>query len=405
MANSIANISEGLTYIGRSFLKNLKSRNLLVKRTNVAYLKGWSYGQTFEIPSIDISGAAATRAIGGAATASDIISLTRTFTKQQIYKAVSIDNLQSLWASVDLMDKLSERLAYKVTKKADAIVAGLHVQVPYEAGTLDGTSCITPTATSDLFAPLNEALTILANNNANMDGLLTAVFNPKEAGKMRAIPGLYKANESGSTDMLRRAEIGNIMGFDVLWSQHIEDATLAAAADTASPGAVVGAHAANAKTLAVNGLGTGTVPAGTTFSIAGVVNDEGYAVRFAVTADATITTNAATLAINPPLPGAVADTTAVTFREHTAAGSMNLAFTQDAIASAWQGMAPFIEGTGVTVKSVVDEQTGLGVQIAMESHVLGGAGVAYSTDISASMIFGAGVAVPEEIVKIVGQVK
>lgn len=404
MSNSIANVAEGLTYIGRKLLSNLKSRNLLVKRTNTSYLKGWAYGATFEIPDVDVSGPAATRAIGGAAVASDLVSLTRTFTKAQIYKGVRIDNLQLLFSSVDLMEKAAERLAYKVTKKADGIVAGLWNQVPYETGTLDGTSCWSPTATSDLFAPLNAALRILGENDADMIGGLTAVFNPREASIMRAIPGLYKANESGSTDMLRAAEIGNIMGFDVLWSQQIQNATLSSSSQTASPGAVVGAHAANAKTLVVNGLGTGTVKAGTTFSIAGLVNDEGYSVRFAVTTDATITSNAASLAIHPPLPSALAGSEAVSFTEHSAPGSMNLAFTRDAIATAWQGMANFMEGTGVAVSNIVDEQTGLSVQLAAESNVLGDAGIAYSTAITASLVFGAGIARPEQIIKITGQI-
>lgn len=403
MANSLANVSEGLTYVGRKLLSNLKSRNVLVKRTNTTYLQGWGYGATFSIPDVEVAGAAATRAIGGAATASNVNSMVRTFTKAQIYKAARVDNLQVLFSSVDLMDKLSERLAYKVTKKADGIVAGLHNYVPYETGTVDGTSCWSPTATSDLFAPLNAALRIFGEQDAVMNGL-TAVFNPYEASIIRAIPGLYSADRAGDTGMLRNAEIGNIMGFDVLWSQQIQNATLSAAAQTASPGAVVGAHVAGAVTLAANSLGTGAVKAGTTFSIAGVVNDEGYALRFVVTSDATITSNAATLPIFPALPVDVADTTAITFTEHSAAGSMNLAFTQDAIATAWQGMANFLPGTGVAVENVTDDQTGLSVQVALQSQILGDAGEAYSTTIAASLVFGAGIARPEEIVKITGHV-
>lgn len=403
MANSITSVSDGLTFIGRSFLRNLKSKNLLLRRVNTTYLEGWSYGQTFSIPSLDISGGAAIRLVGGAAVADDIVALTRSFSKQQIYKAVKIENLQMLWSSVDLMAKVGERLAYKVGKKADSIVAGLWNQIPYEVGTLDGTSCWDPTAATDQFKPLNDALILLGQNDADTDNL-TAVFNVYEAGQIRRIPGLWKVNESGTNDMLRRAEIGPLAGFDVLWSQQIQNATLSVAAETASPGAVVGAHSIGATSLAVNGLGAGTVKAGTTFTIAGVTNDEGGLRGFVVTTDATITSNAATLVINPPLPQALAGSEVVTFREHTQPGSMNLAFHRDAFAVAIQGMANFMPGTGVAVENVTDETTGLSVQIAMKSNLLGGAGTAYTTEIAASVIAGAGVAMPELAVRISGHV-
>ena len=405
MANSISNISDGLTYIGRSLLRNLQSRNLLIRRVNTAYFSGWSYGSTFSVPSLDVSGGAAVRAIGGAATADDIVSLTRTFTKAQIYKAVRVDNLQMLFSSVDLLAEVGQRLAYKVAKKCDSIVAGLWNQIPYEVGTLDGTTAIDITATSDQFKALNDARVILMQNDADMDNL-TAVFNPFEASQFRRIPLTVQANTSGSTEMLRNAGIGNLLGFDILESQQIQNATTSVAAETNSPGAVnnVAGYPANTVTMDIDAIGAGSVKAGTTFTIAGLLNDEGYSVGFVVTTDATIAANAATITFNPPLPATVADNAVITFREHTAAGSQNLVFHSDAIVAAIQGMANFMPGTGVSVSNVTDEQTGLSVQIAMESNLLGAAGVAYSTAVAASIVFGAGVARPELAVRISGRV-
>lgn len=405
MANFISNVSEGLIFIGRNFLRNLTSRNILLRRVNTTYLDGWSYGQTFQIPQLDISGGAAIRLIGGAATADDIVALTQTFTKQQIYKAVKIENLQMLWASEQLMAKVGERLAYKVGKKGDSIVAGLHTQIPYEVGTLNGDSCWDPTATSDPFKPLNDALVLIAQNDGDTDNL-TAVFNPYESGQIRRLPNILQAQQSGSTNALRTGEAGNILGFEVLMSQQIQNATLTTAAITASPAAVNNAagYPINTTTMAIDGVGAGTIPAGSTFTIAGVTNDESNTRGFVVNADALIAGNAATIVFNPPLPVAIADNAVITFKEHSAAGSMNLAFHRDAIAVAIQGMAPFMPGTGVAVENVTDEQTGLSVQIAMKSNLLGAAGTAYTTEIAASVIFGAGVVMPELAVKITGHV-
>lgn len=408
MANFIANVSDGLTFIGRSFIRNLTSRQVLLNRVNTTYLQGWSYGSTFQLQSLDISGGAAIRAIGGAATADDIVALTQTISKQQIYKAVKVENLQMLFADNNMLAKVGQRLAYKVGKKADAIVAGLHTQIPNEVGTLNGDSCWDPTATSDPFKPLNDALVLLSQNDGDTDNL-TAVFNPYESGQIRRIPNILQAQQAGNNTTMRTANIGNILGFEVLMSQQIQNATESVAAETASPGAVVGVNPVNSGTLAVNGLGAGSVKAGTTFTIAGFTNDEGFLRNFVVTANATITANAATLSINPPLPAATAGSEVVTFREHTAAGSMNLAFHRDAIAVAIQGMANFMPGTGVAVENVSDDPpeqggTGLSVQIAMKSNLLGAAGTAYTTEIAASIVFGAGVPMPDLAVKISGHV-
>lgn len=405
MANFLADVSEGLTFIGRNFLRNLKSRQLLLNRVNTNYLTGWSYGSQFQIPSLDVSGGAAFRLIGGAAVADDIVALTRNFSKTQIYKAVRIDNLQALWASENLMAKLGERLAYKVAKKADAFVAGMHTQIGYEVGTLDGTSVWDPTATSDPFKPLNDALTLIDQNDGDTDNL-TVVFNPSEMAQIRRIPNILQAQQAGTSQAMRTANVGNILGFEVLSSQQIQNATLASAAVTASPAAVNNAsgYDINTVTMNIDGVGTGTIPAGTTFSITGMVNDEGALRGFSVVADALIAANAATITFTPPLPAAVVDNAVITFKEHSAAGSMNLAFHRDAIALAIQGMADFMPGTGVAVQDIKDETTGLQVQLAIQSQLLGAAGSAYSTAIAVSVIIGGGVVMPELAVKITGKV-
>jgi hypothetical protein len=351
-------------------------------------------GNKVTFPDIDVSGDAAIRAIGGAATASDLIATSRTLTVQQVYKAVTVDNMQNLFATPALMVRAASRLAYKVAKKCDAIVAGLWNRMPYEVGELDGTGAFNST---DKHLVLAQAYKVLVDNEADTDNL-KVVLGTREALNFRSLDNLWKVNEAGSSEVLRTKGLGSVLGFDIYESQQIASNFASVAGETASPGAVVGVNAAGAETLSVNGIGAGTVQSGTSFTV-----DSGPALgRYVVTTDTAIVANAAVLPVWPPLKGATAGAEVVTFTEHvTATSSQNFAFSPEAFRSIM--MPAFPLGGGVEEAIVSDPQTNLSVRIAKQSTLLGGAGVAYTQSIAADCHFGADLVRPEFAVRITGQ--
>ncbi len=392
MANSISNVTTSLTYFGREFLPALKNSLIvagMLPRADAAVV----IGGVATFPDVDVPAAASVRASGGAATASDIISTTRSLSVQHIYQGVAVDNFENLIAQPKLMGRLAERLAYNVGRKADSIVCGLWNEWPYETGKVDGSAAFNST---DLLNPLVDARKILIDNQSPMDGL-KAVLSTKEAAAFRKLIQLQKVNEAGSSELLRQGGLGSIMGFDLYESQQVQDATLSANAVTLTPGAINNGagYAIGTTTVAMNGLGTGTLKAGTTFTIAGTVT-----YRYVATEDATISGNAATVKIYPALKEAVVDTAVVTFTEHSAASSMNFAFHPEAFRTV-AAVGPQMRGN---VESVIvsDEQTGLSVRLCYESHALGAGGTAYTESIAADLYFGAKTVRPEWVVKITG---
>lgn len=390
MANAITSITTDLTTFGRILLAETRSRMVAARLAVRGNPAGASMiGNKIEIPDLDVSGDAATLAIGGTASASDVTSTKRTLTVERIYKAVTVDNLENVFSSVDMMTRMASRIAYKVAKKCDSIVCGLWNEIPYEVGKLDGSAVFNST---DKHTVLADAYKTLFDNEADLDGLV-AILGSKEANAFRKLDNLWKVNEAGNSDVLRTQFLGSILGFTLYESQQIQDQLTSVAAETSSPGAVVGAHAVGVTSLSVNGLGTGTVKKGTTFALGSY--------RYVVTADATITTNAATLLIYPALKEAQSGSEAVTFTEHsTAASSQNLAFHPEAIRTVSVAPAPFREGSGVASAVVSDPQTGLSIRVAAESKLLGAPG--YTESLSADVIFGAKVVRPEWAVRITG---
>lgn len=394
MSNYITNVGSSLTLYGRAVLRALSSRLAMLQRVNTSYSlpPGGVYGNTVQIPDIDVVGAASTRVAGGAATASDLVAGVRTLSIQQIYSAVQIENLDAFFSSIDLWAPAAERTAFRVSEKVDSIMCALWNKIPNEVGPLDGSAAFSS------LAYISAARRELSKSQAPLDDL-HIVMNPTEADNLRQVSNLYKVNEAGSADLLHAGTASNIFGFELAESQQIANATTTQADVSWT---VTGVNARGSTTLVTGAQGSGTVPKGMTFSIAGFTNSAGYLIRFVVTADATISGNAATLSIYPPLPSATAGGEVITAISHSASSSQNLAFHRDAILALAFPPAPFPANTGVSSEVVRDEQTGLGVRVAMSSHLLGSGGTAYTTELSADIMFAADVVRPQFACRITG---
>lgn len=104
-----------------------------------------------------------------------------------------------------------------------------------------GTAATTPFASNfDILADVRQ---ILVDNGCPIDdGMLSAIINTAAGAKLRKLSTLYKANESGTTDMLRRGEILNILGFSIKESAQVQAHTKGAGTgyDIVSAGEAIG---------------------------------------------------------------------------------------------------------------------------------------------------------------------
>lgn len=153
---------------------------------------------------------------------------------------------------------------------------------------------------------------------------------------------------------LREGMLGRRLGFD--W-QVEPDLGAFDRGDIGGTIAVVGNHVAGATSLAVNGFtsATGTVRAGTAFTIAGT------ATRYVVRKDATIADNATTLEITPALTANEANGDVATIE---AAGYSNVVFNPMAVVGAIVAPEPLM------VNSSVQNYGGVSVRVSMSSSTV-----------------------------------
>lgn len=135
---------------------------------------------------------------------------------------------------------------------------------------------------------------ILADNGCPLnDGQLSLVLNTAAGANLRKLANLYKANEAGTTDTLRRGELLNLFGFSIKESAGIPTHTKGTLGG--SPTITNANYAVGSTTLTLSAAGTGTIVAGDALSIA---NDTGniYIVR---TGDSDVS-DAGTIVLNAP---------------------------------------------------------------------------------------------------------
>lgn len=159
---------------------------------------------------------------------------------------------------------------------------------------------------------------------------------------------LFKVNEAGTSETLRRGSIGEVMGFDIHNSYPITTHTKGTGASYQLNGALaIGA------TSVVVDTGSGTVLAGDLVTFAGASTAHRYVVNTAL--------SAGTLAIGKPgLRAAEADDAAMTVGNNY---TPNVAFHRSALHLVMRAPATGNDGAADTV-SVTDQHSGLVFQLA-----------------------------------------
>lgn len=219
------------------------------------------------------------------------------------------------------------------------------------AGTTPGTSGGSATGLFQYNAPicyLNAGM-MLDNNAAPRDNKRRVVINPAAmASSVSGLSGLYNSQQLVS-EQYRAGVLGEALGFEFAMDQNVNTLTVPTALSGGTPVATVTNGSA---TISLSGLGsaTGTIAAGTVFTVATVygVNPEnqvstGQLQQFVVTSAATISGNAADVTVSPTpvvagtgiangtISNAATSQTAA-FYTGTATGSyaQNMAYHQDA---------------------------------------------------------------------------
>lgn len=192
----------------------------------------------------------------------------------------------------------------------DEMLAGLYVDIPYF------TTVGNPVDMSDL-----AAIDAIMNDNKAPTDQRTLVMNPTTKSKYGVLPEIIHLEKSGSTEALKNANIGRVMGFDTFMSQNVRKHTYGTATAANATGT------AGESTIALSSVSaaTATLKAGDLLTIAGSTQS------FVVLEDATAVGGAiASLKIYPALPpGFSPSAAAVSFQTKTA---QNLAFHKNCFA-------------------------------------------------------------------------
>lgn len=191
----------------------------------------------------------------------------------------------------------------------DLALCGLYIDVPYWT-TVGGTPAIGDLAALD---------TILNNHKAPTDQR-SAVINPATKAKYVVLDSVLHAEKSGSTDALRRASIGAVMGADFYMDQNV----VAHTKGTLDAGATLSGTAAALTGTIASGGNALTIKKGDVFSVATLT---GY--QFVCTEEMTTTAGGGgTLKFYPALPSTISTQVVTVLASHAA----NLAFHKNAFA-------------------------------------------------------------------------
>jgi hypothetical protein len=148
-------------------------------------------------------------------------------------------------------------------KLIDTLYKGSSRAVKVASGTVfDGTN---------KFNILANARRILAENGCPLGGgELSVVLDPLNGARLRQLSELYKANESGGTELLRQGEILNLLGFSIKESAQVPTHTKGTLGG--SPTITNTNFAVGTTSLTLSAAGTGSIVAGDALNIA---NDTG----------------------------------------------------------------------------------------------------------------------------------
>lgn len=241
---------------------------------------------------------------------------------------------------VQVVDGAMQAIAQKIDDK----LASLYVDVPY----YNGTAGTTPAALANI-ANVGKVL----NTNKVPLAKRRLVIDPEAQASLIILDAIAGADKSGSTEALRNANMGRILGFDTFMDQNIkthEKGDLATGADGAT-GTVDVSVNPNLVTVAAGGNAK-KVKKGDIVSFADVDG------QYLVTADATMAADGSgTFTVSPGLSEDISAKAITILGDHVA----NLAFHRNAFALVNRPMALPLGGAN----GYVANYNGLSIRVTM----------------------------------------
>ena len=251
----------------------------LVSREKVGFIPAVSQDFSAERAAVGqnitspVVGAMTAEDLTPAATAADTPNQTIGNVQMTISKARSVpfgitgEETKGLNSAGTLQTINRDRIAQALRTLTNEIELDLYQEVYKSASRAYGTAGTTPFGTKDDFSDFAGALEVLDENGApDIDRhlVLGSAATRNLRGKQSV---LFKANEAGTDDMLRRGVIGQVEGFDIHQSAAIKTPVTkgtGASATTDNAGYAVGATV-----ITLASAGTGTILAGDVVQFAG----------------------------------------------------------------------------------------------------------------------------------------
>jgi len=150
-------------------------------------------------------------------------------------------------------------------KEMDKDLTSLHSATSRAYGTATGT----PFGTAANLSDFAEAGKILTDNGAPGSNRKMVLDSTKITTLKGLQSGLFKVNEAGTDDLLRRGILGNVQGFDI---SETANAVTSVAGTAASATTDAAGYAVGAKVITLAAIGTGTIVAGDILTFAGDTN-------------------------------------------------------------------------------------------------------------------------------------
>jgi len=238
---------------------------------------------------------------------------------------------------VNFNTQVVEPAMQALAQKVDEKLALLYKDIPYYQ---DATSAATA------IADLLNARKVQNDLKVPFTQSRYAVMCPLTTASLLALDAFRDLDKTGTTKALREASLGRLFGYEFFENQNIQHHTRGT---TDGEGSVTATEPKGETSITLGDLGSGTIKKGT------IIVFTAKAGQYVVTADATITGNAATVVIYPGLAEEVVATTVAILHGPAAAeepvtSRENLMFHKNAFAMVTAPMAPPIGGAkGVTM--------------------------------------------------------
>lgn len=150
-----------------------------------------------------------------------------------------------------------------LTNEVESDLAALHIYASRAYGTFN----TTPFGTAADLSDFAQSRKILDDNGAPQSDLHMVLGSTAVANIRGKQSGLFKVNEAGTDELLRRGALGQVEGFDLHNSGQVKKTVTAGTAAAATTNAA--GYAVGATVLTLAAVGTGTVLAGDILTVAG----------------------------------------------------------------------------------------------------------------------------------------